>query len=90
MPTNFMTRAVWVAAGVATVLLAGVAQAAGVPGQGTWETTLQPRDLNGDKVAAAFYDTDLKLTWLRDANVNWSMNWETAVVGWADGFSLGG
>jgi hypothetical protein len=31
------------------VLAAGIAQAAGVPGQGTWETTLKPRELDGNK-----------------------------------------
>jgi hypothetical protein len=43
-------------------------RAAPVPGQGTWETTLQPRDLNRDGVADAFYDTVLNITWLADGN----------------------
>jgi PEP-CTERM motif len=39
-------------------------------GQGTWETTLQARDLDGDKsTAEAYYDTDLNISWLADANV---------------------
>lgn len=75
MQTSFMKRAVL---GAAAVLLAGAAQAA-----------LQDRDLNGDTVTDAFYDTDLNITWLRDANVNGSMNWATA-VSWADNFSFGG
>lgn len=37
----------------------------------------------------AFYDTDLDITWLRDANVNGAMDWDTAVA-WADGYSFGG
>ena len=45
-------------------------QAAPVQGQGTWETTLQARDLTGDGVADAYYDTSLNITWLR----NWSAN----------------
>ena len=44
------------------------AQATPVSGQGTWETTLQARDINGDGVADAFYDTVLNVTWLADAN----------------------
>ena len=44
------------------------AHAAGVPGQGTWETTLQARDLNGDGVVDAYYDTSLKISWLANAN----------------------
>lgn len=39
-----------------------------VPGRGTWETTLQARDLDRDGVTDAFYDTDLNITWLRDTN----------------------
>jgi hypothetical protein len=41
-----------------------------VPGQGTWQTTLQARDLDGDGQIDAFYDTVLNITWLRDANAN--------------------
>ena len=74
----FTKRAVAGAFGAAAMLLAGAAQAA-----------LQDRDLNGDLVTDAFYDTDLKITWLRDANVNGQMDWNTA-VSWADGFSFGG
>jgi hypothetical protein len=45
------------------------AQAAGVSGQGTWETTLQGRDLDGDATTfEAYYDTSLDITWLADAN----------------------
>ena len=47
------------------------------------------QDLNGDTVTDAFYDTDLNITWLRDANVNGPMNWATA-VSWADTYSFGG
>ena len=51
--------------------------------------TLQPRDLNGDTTIDAFYDQDLNITWLRDANVNGLMDWATAVK-WAQDFSFGG
>jgi hypothetical protein len=45
-------------------------QAAPISGQGTWETTLQNRDINGDGIVDAFYDTALNVTWLRDANAS--------------------
>jgi hypothetical protein len=73
-----MKRALAGAAAAATLLLAGAAQAA-----------LQSRDLNGDTVVDAFYDTDLDITWLRNANVNGPMDWAAAVA-WADGYSFGG
>lgn len=76
-------------AAISCALIAGTVQASPVPGQGTWETTLQPLDLDGDTVTDAFYDTDLKITWLRDANLNGKMTWADALK-WADDFSLGG
>lgn len=54
-------------------VLAGVtsAHAVAVSGQGTWESTLQGRDLDGDLSNGfeAYYDTALDLTWLADANL---------------------
>lgn len=45
------------------------AYAVAVSGQGTWETTLQARDLDGDATTAeGYYDTVLQITWLADAN----------------------
>ena len=47
--------------------LGGTAHAAGVSGQGTWETTLQARDLDGNlSTAEAYYDTVKNITWLAD------------------------
>lgn len=89
MQTMFMKPTVCAAFGAAAMLLAGTAQAAGVPGQGTWETTLQPRDLNGDSVADAFYDTTLDVTWLRDAKGKGPMNWDAANT-WAAGLDVYG
>ena len=44
--------------------------AVGVPGQGTWETTLLPRDLDGDRTTAeAYYDTVVGITWLADTKL---------------------
>ena len=45
------------------------AHAARVSGQGTWESTLLARDLDGNlSTVEAYYDTDLDITWLKDAN----------------------
>lgn len=44
------------------------ARAAGVSGQGTWESTLLARDLDGDlRTAEAYYDTVKDITWLADS-----------------------
>lgn len=53
----------------AFIVSGAVVQAAPVSGQGTWETTLLPRDLTGDGVPDAYYDTVLDITWLADANL---------------------
>ena len=46
------------------------AYAVGVPDQGSWETTLQGRDLDNDPTTfEAYYDTTLDITWLTNANV---------------------
>jgi hypothetical protein len=60
------------------LLVAGAAQA-----------TLQDRDLDGDTVVDAFYDTDLDITWLRNANGYVGRKWDNAVA-WADGYSFAG
>lgn len=73
-----LARIVVTAAGASALLIAGAAQAA-----------LQDRDLDGDTVVDAFYDTDLDITWLRNADVNGLMGWWTAVA-WADGYSFAG
>lgn len=43
--------------------------AAAVSGQGTWETSLKARDINGDGIIDAYYDTALNITWLANANL---------------------
>ncbi|MBN8508638.1 MAG: DUF1566 domain-containing protein [Burkholderiales bacterium] len=79
MHRPLLARSALPAIGIAlATLLAGPAQAA-----------LQDRDLDGNGVTDAFYDTDLDITWLRDANVNGPMDWHAA-ASWADGFSIGG
>lgn len=44
------------------------ALSAPMPGRGTWETTLQTRDINGVGVVDAYYDTRLNITWLANMN----------------------
>lgn len=75
---------------VGALLLCGTtAQAAPVSGQGTWQTTLQARDLNNDGVTDAFYDTELNVTWLRNADGNGRMTWDAAKT-WASNLVVGG
>ncbi len=87
---------------VAVSLAQGVF-AAPVSGQGTWESTLKARDINGnplatlsDPSAVFYYDTALNITWLRDWNYARSsgfdadglMNWSTA-NSWASALTVG-
>lgn len=78
MKKNTLARIVATAAGASALLIAGTAQAA-----------LQDRDLDGNGEVDAFYDTDFDITWLRNADVNGEMDWNTAMA-WADGFSFAG
>ena len=73
---------------VITLFAASFIYAAPISGQGTWQSTLQARDLNGDGVTDAFYDTALNITWARDANANGAMTWAAANT-WASGYSIG-
>ena len=63
---NQLIKPTFCAAALAAFSLS--AQSAGIPGQGTWETTLLARDINGDGVADAYYDTTLNITWLANMN----------------------
>ena len=73
--------------------IASSVKAAPISGQGTWETTLQGRDLDGNVATfEAYYDTVLDITWLADAyyaktsgyDSNGRMTWADAKV-WAAG-----
>jgi hypothetical protein len=58
--------------GLAVVMCASVtgAYAVGVSGQGSWETTLQARDLDGNTATVeAYYDTVLDITWMANADL---------------------
>lgn len=76
---------------------------AAVSGQGTWETTLLGRDLDGNLATAeAYYDTTLNITWLKNANAgagsvfddgtsttDGGMTWASA-ISWAASLDING
>jgi hypothetical protein len=86
----FSIRLALVTALVATV---AATHAAPVTGQGTWESELNARDINGNAVAlndasaAFFWDSRTNLTWL--ANMNMNGTWGTATA-WAGALTTGG
>jgi hypothetical protein len=49
-------------------LAASALHAAPVAGQGSWETTLHARDVDGDGSVDAYYDSTLDISWLAHAN----------------------
>ena len=52
------------------IIIPRLAIAVAVSGQGTWETTLQGRDLDGNlSTVEAYYDTKLNITWLSNTNI---------------------
>jgi hypothetical protein len=65
-----------------------ISSATAMPGQGTWETTLEARDLNHDGVTDAFYDKTLNLTWLASLGRT-QVEWTTANA-WAQSLQMGG
>jgi hypothetical protein len=76
-------------AAISLTFFASIIQAAPISGQGTWQTTLKNRDLNGDGIVDAFYDTALNISWLANANVNGRMNWGAA-MSWATNLNIYG
>ncbi|MEA2079422.1 MAG: hypothetical protein U9P00_06110 [Pseudomonadota bacterium] len=76
---------------VMSLTLAPTANAVPVSGQGTWESTLQGRDLDGNAATfEAYYDTTLDITWLANANAaGTTMNWADA-NSWAAGLNVNG
>jgi PEP-CTERM motif len=100
----WQSRKVWMVAAAMSmglVLTKAHAVQAAVPisGQGTWQTTLKGRDLDGNLANGfeAFYDTELNITWLADANyakstgfdANGQMNWNAA-MSWVSGLNVSG
>jgi hypothetical protein len=95
---NFNHR--WAATALFVVVSSAstIAPAASVSGQGTWETTLQARDFDGNTATAeGYYDTVLNITWL--TNVAYAqtsgyttygvMNWYDATT-WAANLDING
>lgn len=70
------------------------AQGGPVSGQGTWQTTLLGRDIDGQSLSATdgnavfLYDTSLNITWLKNANHSGSMTWINA-QSWASVLQIG-
>ena len=80
----------WVATALFVVMssVSTFTHAAPVSDQGTWETTLQGRDLDGNlSTAEAYYDTTLNITWLADTNVSGWLDWAGASA-WAAGLNI--
>lgn len=83
----FLPRELKHATGMLVVALATTAapqaKATAVSGQGTWETTLQSRDLDGDlsNGPEAFFDAVLNVTWLADANFARTSGYTSAANG---------
>ena len=77
------------------VASAAAVQALPVADQGSWQSSLQARDLQGravalDSAAAVFfYDSTLNATWLRQASSETLQSWSQAQA-WADGLQIGG
>ena len=71
--------------------LVSAVHAAPISGQGTWETTLQGRNLDGDAATfEAYYDTVLDITWLADANAaGIAKTWDDAMA-WSAGLNING
>lgn len=92
-----MTSQLVKAATLCTLVLAALpTQAAPVLGQGTWETTLQARDINGDGKVDAYFDRALNITWLADWDVykqwkngEFSVYWREASA-WASSLDVYG
>ncbi len=94
MSARFFCTFTLAAAAAIAATVPGSARAVGVPGQGTWETTLLGRDIDGVPVAANsasavfLYDTVLKVTWLRDWNLSGLKTLDSAET-WAKELQIG-
>ena len=85
---NNQLSAAFFSAALALVLVTP-AHALPVQGQGTWVTTLLARDLDRNGVTDAFYDTDLNVTWLREASFDQRLNLPNVIASVAS-LSFGG
>ncbi|BAV34766.1 hypothetical protein SCL_2489 [Sulfuricaulis limicola] len=78
----------WAVTAIFVVALSAstIAPAASVSGQGTWETTLQARDFDGNTATIeGYYDTVLGITWLANAGYAQTSGYATyGVMNWYD------
>jgi hypothetical protein len=74
------------AAALSLGLAAASASALGIPGQGTWQTTLSARDLDGNlgNGPEAWYDSALGITWLANTKAIAGTPFDTEFRGGAD------
>jgi hypothetical protein len=89
-----LSRAIRLVLGGALLALVPWATAApataSVPGMGTWQTELQPRDLNRDGIVDAWYDTSQDLTWLAKVSpLGDQASWQET-LSYIDHLALGG
>jgi hypothetical protein len=75
--------------GLALWCAAGLTHAAPVPGQGTWESTLHGRDIDGNGSTDAYYDSALNVTWMADWNSSGLIVFEDALA-WAANLTVAG
>ena len=89
---NTNQRKLIAALSLCAAVVPNLASAVAISGQGTWESTLQGRDLDGNLATfEAYYDTALNITWLADANyaitsgydADGRINWYSA-IDWAN------
>lgn len=88
---NTYQRKLIAALSLCAAVVPNLTSAVAISGQGTWESTLKGRDLDGNLATVeAYYDTALNITWLADANYaktsgydsDGQMTWPTATA-WA-------
>lgn len=85
---NTNQRNLIAALSLCAAVVPNLASAVAISGQGTWESTLQGRDLDGNLATfEAYYDTVLDITWLADRTI-----WNTwaAANAWAAGLDING
>ena len=82
----FLNRCVKGILFIVAVSASSYTHAAPVSGQGTWETTLQARDFDGNTATIeGYYDTVLNITWLANANFAYGHPYDTLGGGYTDG-----
>ena len=87
LPRFYLTHFNWENTMIRRIQLAPIVLALGLV-SGAAHAALQGRDLNGSAGSfEAYYDTDLNITWLANANANGQMTWANANT-WAANLSF--